>query len=94
MRLDHLLSKEKEGIERLPEFEIEKKRAREIRGDVVVRFSRTKGPRNGGVAQLGEHLPCKQGVKGSIPFISTTVRTERTNKDACRKGKWAHSSEG
>ena len=25
----------------------------------------------GGVAQLGEHLPCKQGVKGSIPFIST-----------------------
>ena len=26
---------------------------------------------NGGVAQLGEHLPCKQGVKGSIPFIST-----------------------
>ena len=26
----------------------------------------------GGVAQLGEHLPCKQGVKGSIPFISTT----------------------
>ena len=28
-------------------------------------------PLNGGVAQLGEHLPCKQGVKGSIPFIST-----------------------
>ena len=27
--------------------------------------------KNGGVAQLGEHLPCKQGVKGSIPFIST-----------------------
>ena len=26
---------------------------------------------HGGVAQLGEHLPCKQGVKGSIPFIST-----------------------
>ena len=26
----------------------------------------------GGVAQLGEHLPCKQGVKGSNPFISTT----------------------
>ena len=29
-------------------------------------------PRNGGVAQLGEHLPCKQGVMGSIPIISTT----------------------
>ena len=28
--------------------------------------------REGGVAQLGEHLPCKQGVKGSNPFISTT----------------------
>ena len=26
---------------------------------------------NGGLAQLGEHLPCKQGVKGSNPFIST-----------------------
>ena len=26
---------------------------------------------NGGVAQLGEHLPCKQGVVGSNPFIST-----------------------
>ena len=25
----------------------------------------------GGVAQLGEHLLCKQGVVGSIPFIST-----------------------
>ena len=25
----------------------------------------------GGIAQLGEHLLCKQGVKGSIPFIST-----------------------
>ena len=28
---------------------------------------------NGGVAQLGEHLLCKQGVIGSIPFISTKV---------------------
>ena len=27
---------------------------------------------NGGVAQLGEHLPCKQGVKSSNLFISTT----------------------
>ena len=26
----------------------------------------------GGVAQLGEHLPCKQGVMGSNPIISTT----------------------
>ena len=28
--------------------------------------------RHGGVAQLGEHLPCKQGVDSSILFISTT----------------------
>ena len=25
----------------------------------------------GGIAQLGEHLLCKQGVNGSIPFVST-----------------------
>ena len=30
-------------------------------------------PSNGGVAQLGEHLLCKQGVNGSIPFVSITV---------------------
>jgi hypothetical protein len=34
----------------------------------------------GGVAQLGEHLLCKQGVIGSIPFTSTTsgVRRQKT----------------
>ena len=26
----------------------------------------------GGIAQLGEHLLCKQGVNGSNPFISTS----------------------
>ena len=33
----------------------------------------------GGVAQLGEHLLCKQGVIGSIPFTSTTsgIRQDR-----------------
>ena len=29
----------------------------------------------GGVAQLGEHLPCKQGVRSSILLISTKNRT-------------------
>ena len=29
-------------------------------------------PNYGGVAQLGEHLPCKQGVMGSNPIISTS----------------------
>ena len=28
----------------------------------------------GGLAQLGERLPCKQEVSGSIPLISTTLR--------------------
>ena len=28
----------------------------------------------GGIAQLGEHLLCKQGVNGSIPFISISIR--------------------
>ena len=32
---------------------------------------RGKEEARGGVAQLGEHLPCKQGVMGSIPIIST-----------------------
>ena len=32
----------------------------------------------GGVAQLGEHLPCKQGVDSSILFISTTGSVEET----------------
>ena len=27
---------------------------------------------NGGLAQLGERLPCKQEVTGSIPVLSTT----------------------
>ena len=34
----------------------------------------------GGVAQLGEHLLCKQGVIGSIPFISTTARPGTTKE--------------
>ena len=35
----------------------------------------------GGVAQLGEHLPCKQGVRSSILLISTrAVRAVRMGK--------------
>ena len=36
---------------------------------------------HGGVAQLGEHLLCKQGVIGSIPFISTNYEVNRKNQD-------------
>ena len=28
----------------------------------------------GGLAQLGEHLPCTQGVKGSSPLLSTMLK--------------------
>ena len=45
----------------------------------------------GGVAQLGEHLLCKQGVIGSIPFISTRGQGKNT---AEALSKWAHSSGG
>ena len=41
--------------------------------------------RNGGVAQLGEHLPCKQGVKGSNPFISIADLTKLTGFDKIRR---------
>ena len=34
----------------------------------------------GGVAQLGEHLPCKQGVMGSNPIISTSRKLRRPRK--------------
>ena len=31
--------------------------------------------KRGGVAQLGEHLPCKQGVKSSNLSVSITNKT-------------------
>ena len=34
--------------------------------------------RNGAIAQLGEHLPCTQGVSGSIP-LSSTILPQRKN---------------
>ena len=46
--------------------------------------------RFGGVAQLGEHLPCKQGVRGSNPLISTRYceAIARMNKPkACSESK-------
>ena len=33
----------------------------------------------GGLAQLVEHLPCKQGVSGSIPLTSTNTAQSGTN---------------
>ena len=36
-----------------------------------IQYSLFTTTRYGGIAQLGEHLLCKQGVSGSIPLIST-----------------------
>ncbi len=56
MRLDHLLSKEKEK-------------------EAIILFNfegfKESSQRDGGVAQLGEHLPCTQGVRSSNLLIST-----------------------
>ena len=44
----------------------------------------------GGIAQLGEHLLCKQGVSGSIPLISTKSEKPsitRLNSSTRLKGK-------
>ena len=37
--------------------------------------------KHGGVAQLGEHLPCKQGVDSSILFISTSTESVQTERE-------------
>ena len=39
--------------------------------ELALRASKTPTIKYGGVAQLGEHLPCKQGVRSSILLIST-----------------------
>ena len=41
---------------------------------------------NGGVAQLGEHLPCKQGVRSSILLISTIGRNGRNTAEGSDPG--------
>ena len=35
---------------------------------------------SGDIAQLVEHLPCKQGVRGSNPLISTVLTLMKTGK--------------
>ena len=43
---------------------------------------RSNAKLNGGLAQLGEHLLCKQGVVGSIPSSSTTHLLSKANPSA------------
>ena len=48
-------------------------------------------PDNGGIAQLGEHLPCKQGVMSSNLTVSTGRTAEAANpKDKHRTLKTEH----
>ena len=42
----------------------------------------------GALAQLGEHLLCKQGVIGSIP-IGSTISNSRDEDNIFREGLWA-----
>ena len=95
MRLDHLLSKEHErkfrsfGQQGRPQSR--KKALFNFEGTeedgAAMRSLKNRGkPENGGVAQLGEHLLCKQGVNGSIPFTSTTRYTGKSKnkmKELC-----------
>ena len=48
-------------------------------------YLKNRDPGNGGLAQLGERLPCKQEVSGSIPLISTKKEVKLI---------WANSSAG
>ena len=50
-------------------------------------FQKEKAKRKpvGGVAQLGEHLPCKQGVKSSNLSISTCAKAMRSGGSERRR---------
>ena len=69
MRLDHLLSMEKWT----DETSCSKFQGQRNYGNFDSLFNFEGPERYGGIAQLGEHLLCKQGVSGSIPLISTKV---------------------
>ena len=64
MRLDHLLLRHGNALPDVRTSDLHSENAIRQAGCV----SRTK---NGALAQLGEHLLCKQGVVGSIPTGST-----------------------
>ena len=81
MRLDHLLSMETgtechDSVIRVKTRSVHRQLGTDLllfnfQGPETI-LEKEKSPWYGGVAQLGEHLPCKQGVMGSNPIISTT----------------------
>ena len=80
MRLDHLLSKEYKFRKELKLWSARVIALFDFEDAVKKHSSLTTEEKVGGVAQLGEHLPCTQRVRSSILLISTK--------------KWAHSSGG
>ena len=69
MRLDHLLSKETRDLKENPGV---LRLASGARNGTLFNLEGTRLRRqDGGLAQLGERLLCKQEVNGSIPLIST-----------------------
>ena len=82
MRLDHLLSKEEnEPVTMVRKRQVKPVRALRSNASVVAKATTRycsilrELEKYGGLAQPGEHLLCKQGVKGSIPLFSTTSVT-------------------
>ena len=97
MRLDHLLSKEKMLLGTAVYFPgsggVERRSRMLFNFEGSGRDSQKE--RFGGVAQLGEHLPCTQRVRSSNLLISTTQpegAVEGTSEQA--EKTWAHSSGG
>ena len=91
MRLDHLLSKENVRIEEILVKFITEENPRidesVVKERDIVQFLRIGKDswKQGGVAQLGEHLPCKQGVMGSNPIISISQECGIATRGECRK---------
>ena len=71
MRLDHLLSMETKSDE-TSWFKFQGQHYERFLFKTRCLIFRVLPEIYGGIAQLGEHLLCKQGVSGSIPLISTT----------------------
>ena len=96
MRLDHLLSREKMLLGTAAYFPGSGEWRERSR--MLFNFEgseRDSRERFGGVAQLGEHLPCTQRVRSSNLLISTTQpegAVEGTSEQA--EKTWAHSSGG
>ena len=74
MRLDHLLSKETRRIEIYVVILCSEQSLSLFNFWGSEMNARSRLRPYGGVAHLGERLPCKQEVTGSIPVISTMSR--------------------